>query len=61
MHRENPIASPCTLGSTFNIPNTVRILIEIRASIGLICYLNHRGVSDINARLMNIVNNIGDQ
>jgi chitinase len=61
MFGENPIASPGTLGSTFNIPNTVRMLTEMRASIGLIRYLNHRGVPDINSRLTNIVNDMGDQ
>lgn len=61
MFGENPIASPGTLESTFNIPNTVRMLTEMRASIGLICYLNYRGVPDINSRLRNMVNDMGDQ
>lgn len=36
-------------------------LLNEKASIGLICYTNYRGVPEINSRLTNIVNDMGYQ
>jgi chitinase len=37
------------------------VLLHLRASIGMIYYLNYRGIPDVNQRLTNVVNDIGAQ
>jgi chitinase len=34
------------------------VLLHLRASIGMIHYLNYRGIPDVNQRLTNVVNDI---
>lgn len=46
---------------SFTVEDTMKILLHLRASIGLIHYLNHRGTPDVNQRLTNVVNDMGDQ
>jgi chitinase len=46
------------VGST---SNPTEVLLTLRASIGMIHYLNHRGIPDVNQRLTNVVNDIGAQ
>jgi hypothetical protein len=43
------------------LDNTLNLLINLRASIGLIHYLNYQGTHNVNQRLTNIVNDMGDQ
>jgi chitinase len=38
-----------------------KVLLRLRASIGMIHYLNYRGIPDVNQRLTNVVNDIGAQ
>lgn len=61
MQGQDPIARTRfpTLASDFAHPEYV--LLRLRASIGLINYLNHQGTPNVNARLTNIVNNAGAQ
>jgi hypothetical protein len=46
--------------ASFNIPATMKLLLRLQASIGMIHCLDYRGTHDINRRLTGIVNNMGD-
>ena len=44
-----------------NMLQVLKILGKLKASIGTIRYMNHRGIPDVNERLTNIVNTMGEQ
>jgi chitinase len=48
-------------GSSFDPTEVRKVLANLRASIGMIHYLNYRGIPDVNQRLTNVVNNVGAQ
>ncbi|ETS75312.1 hypothetical protein PFICI_12256 [Pestalotiopsis fici W106-1] len=61
MRGHNPIATSRWQRLATNAAAPEYVLLRLRASIGVIRYLNHRGTPNINGRLAIIINNVGIQ
>jgi chitinase len=45
----------------FDLAQRSQVLVALRASIGMLGYLNYQGTPDINQRVTNVINDMGAQ
>jgi hypothetical protein len=47
--------------ASFTLDDTVDLLLKIKACVGMFRYLDYTGAPNVNRRLTDVVNNVGDQ
>jgi hypothetical protein len=63
MREVNPISRDKIVikAASFTLNDTVDLLLTLRASLGMLRYIDSTGTPNVNQRLSDVVNNVGDQ